>query len=131
MTKIFAHSLPDAHPDHWQSMSEHAKQVALLVKGFAGKFGAASLGEVAGLLHDVGKYSNEFQSKLRGANSRVDHSTAGARVAAEAFAGFKPLGQLLAYVIAGHHAGLANGGSLKDRLDYSASIWVRAARQSG
>jgi CRISPR-associated endonuclease/helicase Cas3 len=117
MTKIFAHSLPDAHPDHWQSMSEHAEQVALLAKRFAGKFGAVSLGEVAGLLHDVGKYSNEFQSKLRGANNRVDHSTAGARIAVEAFAGFKPLGQILAYVIAGHHAGLANGGSLQDRLD--------------
>ena len=59
------------------------------------------------------QYSDEFQRKLRGANIRVDHSTAGARVAMEAFAGFKPLGHLLAYVIAGHHAGLANGGSLQ------------------
>ena len=60
MTKIFTHSLPDAHPKHWQLLSEHAKQVALLAKGFAGKFGAASLGGVAGSLHDVGKYSDEF-----------------------------------------------------------------------
>ena len=37
------------------------------------------------------------------------------------FARCEPLGQLLAYVIAGHHAGLANGagggGTLQDRLD--------------
>jgi hypothetical protein len=42
----------------------------------------------------------------RGEALRVDHSTAGARIAAERYA---QLGRLLAYVIAGHHAGLANG----------------------
>lgn len=38
-------------------------------------------------------------------------------MAVEAFAELKPPGDLLAYVIAGHHAGLANGYSLQDRLD--------------
>lgn len=81
-------------------------------------FGATQLGEVAGLLHDLGKYTQEFQQRLRG-GSRVDHATWGARVASERFG---PLGKLLAYGIAGHHAGLANGRetgertALKDRL---------------
>jgi CRISPR-associated endonuclease Cas3-HD len=36
---------------------------------------------LAGLLHDVGKYSKEFQEKLEGKKRRVDHSTAGAKEA--------------------------------------------------
>jgi CRISPR-associated endonuclease/helicase Cas3 len=58
------------------------------------------------LLHDLGKYSREFQRKLAGESLRVDHSTAGARIAVQRYA---QLGRLLAYIIAGHHAGLANG----------------------
>jgi hypothetical protein len=38
---------------------------------------AAFLG---GLLHDVGKYAAVFQQRLEGADIRVDHSTAGARL---------------------------------------------------
>jgi len=33
---------------------------------------------LAGLLHDLGKYTPAFQAKLRGALEKVDHSTAGA-----------------------------------------------------
>src|SRR5699024_10895297 len=44
--------------------------------------------------------------RLEGVATRVDHSTAGAVVAGKRF---RPMGQLLAYAIAGHHAGLANG----------------------
>jgi CRISPR-associated endonuclease/helicase Cas3 len=96
--------------------------VASLAEERAAKFGAASLGQVCGLLHDLGKYSNDFQARLSGAPARVDHSTAGARVAAERFA---QEGRLIGYVIAGHHAGLANGTGdgdptpLERRLDAS------------
>ncbi len=118
---VYAHSVEGQPDTNWQSMADHAWQVAALARKHADKFGAAALGEVAGLLHDLGKYSDEFQRKLHGANIRVDHSTVGARVAAQRFARCEPLGQLLAYVIAGHHAGLANGagggGTLQDRLD--------------
>lgn len=115
--RAYAHSVENRSEDDWQSMTDHSRQVAALAGAHAAKFGAAELGEAAGLLHDLGKYSDDFQRKLRGAAVRVDHSTAGARAAIETFAGFKPLGHLLAYVIAGHHAGLANGASLQDRLD--------------
>ena len=78
------------------------------------------MGAVAGLLHDVGKYSSEFQRKLRGAATRVDHSTAGAQVAEQLYPG---IGRLIAFAVAGHHAGLANGAgettrrtSLQSRL---------------
>ena len=76
------------------------------------------------------KYSNAFQARLAGCSGRVDHSTAGAVEAGERWQG---LARPLQFVVAGHHAGLANGGeeeqsrrsSLRDRLaaavlDYSA-----------
>ena len=75
---------------------------------------------MAGLLHDVGKYSREFQARLSGEVGRVDHSTAGAKVALDRYG--PKLGKLLAFCIAGHHAGLANGvnggetNALADRL---------------
>jgi CRISPR-associated endonuclease Cas3-HD len=84
---------------------------------YAKAFGPRSLGLVAGLLHDLGKYTWEFQNRLEG-GARVDHSTWGARIAKERYG---QLGALLAYGIAGHHAGLANGRigdrtSLRERL---------------
>jgi CRISPR-associated endonuclease/helicase Cas3 len=120
MADFFAHTgLKDDHSD-WHALVQHLRAVADLAEERAAKFGAGPLGRICGLLHDLGKYSPEFQARLRGAKTRVDHSTAGARLAARKHAQF---GKLLAYVIAGHHAGLANGTGdgeptpLKSRLD--------------
>src|SRR4051812_29787472 len=88
--------------------------VARLAEEFASAFNAGGWGRVAGIWHDLGKYSDAFQDYLgRGAGSdgdvhtsevagRIDHSTAGAQHAAR----LGPAGRLLAYGIAGHHAGL-------------------------
>jgi CRISPR-associated endonuclease/helicase Cas3 len=93
--------------------------VADLAAEFAGDFGAEEWGRVLGLWHDLGKYSVEFQDMLLKANGfeahletqpgRVDHSTAGAQHAASVYSspGFAA-GLLLAYCVAGHHAGLAD-----------------------
>jgi len=106
LARYFAHSLSGKDEKNWQELKDHLVSVADSARSSADKFGAGAMGEVAGLLHDVGKYSAEFQRKLHGAATRVDHSTAGARIVHERY---PPLGRLLAYVIAGHHAGLANG----------------------
>jgi CRISPR-associated endonuclease/helicase Cas3 len=87
-----------------------------LARIFARPFAGDELAWLAGVLHDLGKYTNEFQQLLCGNMTRVDHSTWGARVAVERYG---PLGQLLAYAIAGHHAGLANG---KEKLNRTALI---------
>ena len=83
---------------------------------FAEAFGARDWGCLAGLWHDIGKYSAEFQDMLRAAEDndahietkpgRVDHSTAGAQHVSKLL-GNK--GKLLAYAIAGHHGGLPDG----------------------
>lgn len=108
----YAHSKENADETQWQPLREHLENVGRLAAKFAGRFSAAPFGEAAGLLHDIGKYSDEFQARLRGKAIRVDHSTAGAREAVSLYG--KALGRLLAYVIAGHHAGLPDFGSLAD-----------------
>src|SRR5690606_9585719 len=73
-----------------------------------------------GRWHDLGKRSAEFQEYLRRtadpdaseadqSPGRVDHSTFGAQHAARTLGGH--IGQLMAYVIAGHHAGLPDATS--------------------
>jgi CRISPR-associated endonuclease/helicase Cas3 len=125
----FAHSTSRPDRADWQSLRAHLHQVAALARDRAAKFGAGEWGYAAGLLHDLGKYSDGFQRYLDG-GSRVEHSTAGA---VEAGKRWPALARPLQFVAAGHHAGLANGGeeeqsrrsSLSDRLaaavaDYSA-----------
>lgn len=116
---FYAHSLEGRPESDWQLLSEHLVQVGRGAAQRASVFGAAELGALAGLLHDLGKYTLPFQERLRGSPMRVDHSTWGARIAQQRLG---TMGQLLAYGIAGHHAGLANGQgegertALTDRL---------------
>lgn len=115
--KHYAHSAPEGH--EWQGLKEHLEAVAGRARSFADKFGAGVWAEAAGLLHDIGKYSDAFQARLEGDPASVDHSTAGAHLAREQY---NVAGNLLAAGVAGHHAGLANGNipgartMLADRL---------------
>jgi CRISPR-associated endonuclease/helicase Cas3 len=119
--QFFAHSTERADKVDWQSLQEHLTCVGELAASRAAWFGASPLARLAGLLHDLGKYTREFQLRLAGQFPRMDHATWGARVACQRYGA---LGHLLAYGIAGHHAGLADGafaaelkrGTLKDRL---------------
>lgn len=116
--RYYAHSLPEKSEDRWHLLEDHLKEVAETAREFANSFGAGDWAYLAGLWHDVGKYSGKFQQKLAAENGenahiekssrRVDHSTAGAQHAFD-FLGEK--GKLLAYVIAGHHSGLPDGKS--------------------
>ncbi len=121
MDKIYyAHSGRDPKKSDWQRLADHLIRVASLAGENAFYFGAEQLAELCGLLHDLGKYSEAFAKRLEG-GKRVGHATAGAKVANEMW---PHLGKLLAYVVAGHHAGLANGidpgdgrATLNDRLE--------------
>jgi CRISPR-associated endonuclease/helicase Cas3 len=87
------------------------------------KFGAQRAAALAGILHDLGKYSAAFQRRLDGSGEAVDHSTAGAKHVGRLVVGGADRGmaELIAYAIAGHHAGLPDRegevGSLTERLD--------------
>ncbi len=116
----FAHSLPTSGTSDWEPLSDHLAAVARRAAIFAEPFGWSEAARVAGLLHDIGKASEAFQSYIAkphtsaGGPKGPDHSTAGAK---EAAAGFPdPLGRMLAAIIAGHHAGLDDAPGLERRL---------------
>lgn len=133
MNTYISHARQD--PDHhWTThkLTDHLAKVAQRAKTFAGERGAIFV-EYAALLHDFGKFQPEFQQYIRlvtGYNeeahiedierdkpNKIPHSTAGAKYAVENFHAF--FGHLIAYLIAGHHAGLPDWfdkGSLKHRL---------------
>lgn len=116
-------------PDHG-----HLNKVAYLAGKFAAKMfpsgshdnqTAQQWGYVAGLWHDLGKFSLEFQSYLEKASDihcdeiqeKIDHTSAGAKLTASKHL----LGHCIATAIAGHHAGLLDarrepGASLTKRL---------------
>jgi len=93
-------------------------------------FGSESWAYSAGLLHDLGKFSPDFQNYIRlksgfdpeahleGVGDKVDHSTAGGLLAVDQIG---VSGRILAYLITGHHTGLLDWisptpGNLSARL---------------
>lgn len=103
--KYYAHSVDNRPAKDWQLLKDHLKAVAELSAKFAGDFECADWGYLAGRWHDLGKYQIEFQRRLAGAKIAVEHSGIGAVLA---FNKNHEAGLPLAFVIAGHHAGLAN-----------------------
>lgn len=103
---FFAHSGLAADRSDWQLLATHLLDTGAAAANRARPFGAQGLAEVAGRLHDLGKYTWKFQKRLCGEIPRVDHATWGARIASQRYG---PLGTLIAYGVAGHHAGLADG----------------------
>lgn len=115
-------------------LNEHSHEVARLASEFAADIGSSEWARLAGLWHDLGKYSAEFQEYIKKASGycdaeahvegtlgKVDHSTAGAILATNSF---NKHGRILAYLIAGHHAGLpdwypseSGGKALSARLE--------------
>ena len=55
-----------------QSLFEHLTSVAKKAGTFASKIGLAKQGELIGLLHDLGKYSEDFQSYLKSAGGKIN-----------------------------------------------------------
>jgi len=120
MVTYYAHSLENQKQKDWQRLKDHLLETAALAEEFGGKFGVAALAHAAGLLHDIGKYSPEFQRRLRGDSIRVDHSTAGAQLAVQLYG--QSAGNILAYVVAGHHAGLPDFGSPQNASSLAARL---------
>jgi len=90
-----------------QPLLEHLIGTAEKAALYAEHFGKRETAFICGLLHDIGKYSQEFQDRIKNDGKLCDHSTAGAKV----LKSISPaIGNLLGYVIAGHHSGLLNGG---------------------
>lgn len=106
-----------------QTVQVHLTQTAALARQFAQPFGGEEQAELAGLLHDIGKYSDAFQKRLHGDTAKVDHATAGG---IECMQMHQPLA---AFAVMGHHGGLPDGGSQTDLPD-EATFFARLKRQA-
>ncbi|MCX7673429.1 MAG: CRISPR-associated endonuclease Cas3'' [Thiobacillaceae bacterium] len=84
----------------WHPLSEHLVAVAHLAETFVQGEAWAAEARLAGLLHDLGKYGDAFQQRLKGTASGLDHWSAGAWLA------LKQRCAAAALAIQGHHVGL-------------------------
>ena len=116
--KFLAHIAADGRE---QTVQDHLTGTAQLAAAFARPFGAEEQGALAGLSHDLGKYSADFQRRLRGSSEPVDHATAGA------FECMRRGQPLAAFAVAGHHGGLPDGGSRGDGPG-AGTFWGRMTR---
>ncbi len=119
-----------------QPVAEHLLNVAQLSRRFASKIrwtdrgqssSLADVGELVGLLHDLGKYSSAFQAYIKsaeglidpdaddyvdatGLKGKIDHSTAGGQLIWHRLGNSggiaRAVGNMLALVTVSHHSGL-------------------------
>jgi CRISPR-associated endonuclease/helicase Cas3 len=133
MKASFAHVKKVGDSWGFQLLADHLDKVAQRAGALASKFGASDWGKLVGLWHDLGKFHPAWQAYLaresgydedahvEGFSGRPNHSTAGAVLAMEK-GNQAPPSRILAYAIAGHHAGLPDwhpddaGGDLCGRV---------------
>jgi CRISPR-associated endonuclease/helicase Cas3 len=115
---FLAHLEPDGSS---QLLRDHLFSVSHATRSAAEKIGLGGAGAMIGLLHDIGKYSRDFQRYLRQIpvdqdteqqlkRGSVDHSTAGAQAI---WGGLRKqgrlegvVGEILSICVASHHSGL-------------------------
>jgi CRISPR-associated endonuclease/helicase Cas3 len=104
MFQYIAHTRDDSEV---QPLYQHLTGTAELARKNAAGWGE-DFAYCCGLAHDIGKYSEAFQRRIRRAAIRVDHATAGGK---ELYSVPSQLALLAAYCIMGHHGGMPNGGA--------------------
>ena len=116
-----------------QSVQTHLLETATIARQLAEKLNLSEVGELIGLMHDFGKYSQDFQEYIKSVTGinpdaddyvlpngkKIDHSTAGAQWVYRELRKFgaaqgigELFGQMLGLCIASHH-----GEGLIDCLD--------------
>ncbi|MGI4788291.1 MAG: CRISPR-associated helicase Cas3' [Janthinobacterium lividum] len=138
-----AHTPPENDPKKWQSMTEHTNNVASLAESFAQPFGAMEMARWVAWLHDVGKYSEDFQKYLRQCDAAkhgaatmprpgsAEHKVAGTRLALDLL----PTGlrEIAAACVLGHHGGLNAFGKMLEAIaatEEKVSVQNEAAKRA-
>ncbi len=103
----FAHS--ENAVGRWHPLREHLAAVGKLAEEHAATTPWSAEAHLAGLLHDLGKYGDMFQARLRGEACGLDHWSAGAQSAL-----LQHHAVAAALAIEGHHIGIQAG--IKDAL---------------
>lgn len=113
-----------------QELKEHIENVSILAENFGEKIGLRHTLKLIGLVHDMGKFGNEFQDYInkqwekrteRGIskkNSGIDHAVYGAKYIynlAREFGVDRLIAEIIAYVCCYHHGGLPDCENIKLR----------------
>lgn len=119
--------------DTIQTVEEHLKGVSNLCENYAQALGFGYTGKLLGLLHDMGKYTDEFYEYVMEAiqrekeekeekeklSSHIDHGRHGARFVLERYHNgavyANTMTEILAMIICYHHGGLED--YMSDDLD--------------
>ncbi len=104
--EYYAHSRADEKGITYQTVSEHASGVAEKMVEFSKGFCDPNIARAIALLHDIGKYQESFQLRIKGKDISVPHAICGAKEWNK-----YSLPDAAAYIIAGHHAGLYDRGN--------------------
>lgn len=95
-----------------QSVETHCRQTAELAAGYAECSGLKKTAELAGILHDIGKFTDTFNDYIHGDTTfrrgELDHAFAGARYLKEMSAdaedrNIQKTASLIGRVILSHH----------------------------
>ncbi len=112
MSIYYAHSgpknssFPDNSKEDWHLLREHLASVGKEAAKKAAFWEGEAEAELAGLLHDLGKYAFSFQKRLEGKASGVNHWSQGSYWA------WKNEAHLAAFAIYGHHVGIPSCADL-------------------
>lgn len=111
---LFAHTPNEA--GEWHLLDKHLRDVAELAAEHAAVFGAGDIAWWAGILHDAGKASEEFQRYLKLCHEQperkpptIDHKGAGFIRALNVF-------EPLAVLVQAHHGGLIDSIAISEKF---------------
>jgi len=114
---LIAHIRQEDHVE--QSVQEHLEEVAQLARQYGELANIGAFSELAGFLHDMGKFTRQFTIYLKNAvleknvsNEKIDHSTAGAKYLYDNYYNQNLIQNLVVetvgMAILSHHSGLQN-----------------------
>lgn len=112
-----------------QDVQTHLDEVAALARQYGDATGFGAHAELAGLLHDMGKYTQAFTNYITDAvyhqkvsTTKIDHSTAGAKYLYERHYKTHPyVAEIIGMAVLAHHSGLQNF----IQLDLAPSDYIR------
>ncbi len=125
------------------SVKTHSVETSLFAKKFADKIGLDLIGELSGLLHDLGKYSFAYQCYIKSAvgllspgdkqyvdakrfKGKIDHSTAGAQWINKASRNAVKINKLLSEIVSlcvlSYHSGLIDIFDIAGKDQFSARL---------
>lgn len=109
--RYYAHTKSGCGEESWQPLEEHLKNVGVLCSRFSAAWCSTAFSNNLGILHDIGKYQQDFQRRLHDPSIQIEHAFCGAK---ESRAYAMPGAD---YCISGHHGGLPDIGTVTDRAD--------------